>query len=134
MRNIIQRIKYRNLYVDLDPKDTSVTLSKKLFTHMGVMKQQEAKVIVIKIGNTVGGPIYAIELNPPIPEEHKETPMADIQFNTKYHTAGFESLMPTVSRIFYDYNLPATSPVRLRVVPQKLPGNRTCYLMIPPSR
>lgn len=131
-KDLIQRFKNRGLYVDLDPADTSITLSKKLFAEMGVMKQEQAKVIVFFLANSINGSIYAFELNPPLPKG-SETPTAEIMFNTKHHCAGFESLVPTVARILYDYNLP-NKPIRLRVMPKELPDGRTAWIMLPPKR
>lgn len=114
--------------MDLDPADTSITLSKKLFQKMGVMNQKEAKVIVFLVCQRAGQPIYAFELNPPLPKG-SETPVADVQFNTKHNCVGFETLVPTVAKILFDYLLP-NKPVRLRVVPQDVKG-RTIWKMMP---
>ena len=133
IKTFIQRFKNRGLYVDLDPADTSVTLSKKLFIRMGVMKQKEAKVIMFRVANSVAGDVYAFELNPPIPEEDKETPMADIMINTKHKCFGFETLVPTVAAMLYSWGLP-NKAVKAKVIPQKLDDNRTIWLIMPPKR
>ena len=128
----------RGLYVDLDPADTSITLSKELFIKMGVMKQQEAKVIVFIVCQTIsrpdwekGLPIYGFELNPPLPKG-SDTPTAEIMFNTKHHCVGFETLVPTVAMILNDYHLPNRS-VRLKVIPHEVQG-RTIWMMLPSKR
>lgn len=134
MKKIIEYIndwKYRGLYVDLDPVDTSITLSKKLFQKMGVMQQKEAKVMVFMIAQACEQPIYGFELNPPLPED-SEAPVAEIQFNTKHHCVGFETLVPTVAMILYDYLLP-NKLIRLRVRPLQL-SDRTVWMMMPPKR
>ena len=133
LKNLWFRWKCRGLYVDLDPADTSVTLSKKLFIQMGVMKQKEAKVMMFRAANSAAGDVYAFELNPPVPEENKETPMAEVMINTKYKTFGFETLVPTVASMLYSWGLP-NKPVRAKVIPQKLDNNRTIWLILPPKR
>ena len=55
---------------------------------------------------------YAFTLNPDIDQP---TCLADIQYNSKHHSIGFESLCPTVNRIFYDYGLPPYKKVRLSI-------------------
>ena len=101
IKELIHRFKYRGLYVDLDPNDTSITLSKKLFAKLGVMQGKEAKVIVFFVANSVCGDIYGFELNPPLPKD-SQTPVAEIMYNTKHRCVGFETLVPTVSRMLYD--------------------------------
>lgn len=51
------------------------------------------------------------------PKLSKETQLADVQFNTKYGTVGFESLVPTVARVLYDYGIEAER-VKLSVTEQ----------------
>lgn len=134
MKKIIDYIlnfKNRDLYVDLDPDDSSITLSKKLFQKMGVMEQKKAKVMVFIIAQACKQPIYAFELNPPLPKD-SETPVAEVQFNTRHHCVGFETLVPTVAKILYDYMLP-NHPVRLMVRPRQIDG-RTIWLMMPQKK
>jgi hypothetical protein len=51
------------------------------------------------------------------PKLSKETQLADVQYNTKYGTVGFESLVPTVARVLYDYGIDADR-VKLSVTEQ----------------
>lgn len=105
--------RHRSLYVIADPADNSVTLSRALFEHMDVMNQEQAKVFMFSVGDgSAGTGIYAFTLNPDI---EQPTCLADIQYNSKHHSIGFESLCPTVNRIFYDYGLPYDKPVKLSV-------------------
>lgn len=99
----------RTLYVIADATDNSITFSKALFDLMDVMKLDVAKVYVFKLCSK---PYYAFAINPPI---EQETQLADIQYNAKHKCIGFESLCPTVNRIFYDYGLPADTKVKLSV-------------------
>lgn len=112
-RNMFDRIKNwyrrRTFFVICDPADNSVTLSKSLFKHMGVMDMDVAKVYVFFIPDL---DCYGFIMNP---EFDQETQLADIQYNEKHKTIGFECLVPTVNRIFYDYNLPHDGRVKLSV-------------------
>lgn len=111
--------RHRSLYVIADPADNSVTLSRALFEHMDVMNQEQAKVFVFRLFVASRHcRVYAFTLNPDI--QHP-TCLADIQYNSKHRSIGFESLCPTVNRIFYDYGLPYDRPVKLSVEPATVP-------------
>lgn len=111
--------RHRSLYVIADPADNSVTLSRALFEHMDVMNQEQAKVFMFSVGDgSAGTGIYAFTLNPDI---EQPTCLADIQYNSKHRSIGFEALVPTVNRIFYDYGLPYDRPVKLSVEPATVP-------------
>lgn len=106
----------RTFFVICDPNDNSVTFSKALFKHLNVMKMEKAQVYVFSLATGVA-PYkdrgeYGFILNP---EFDCETQLADIQYNDKHKTIGFECLVPTVNRIFYDYGLPHDKPVKLSV-------------------
>lgn len=103
----------RRMYVIIDGSDNSVTLSQHLCKHMDFMGLETAKVFVFGItGDGSGEKAYGFMLNPDL---EQETQLADIQYNSKYHCVGFESLNPTVARILYDYGLPASAKVKLSV-------------------
>lgn len=116
----------REIYVTADPRDSSVTLSSKLFHLLDVMGSQEAEVRVFvfyvkETGN------YAFAVNPAI---EQETVMPTIQVNMKHMTIGFETLCPTVQKIFYDYCLPSDEERRLdvrRCTRRRNDGSRLVY-------
>ncbi len=116
--------RHRVLYVILDATDNSVTLSRVLFELMDVMTLEEAKVFVFHLCNhctddaSHSGALYAFMINPNF---GMSTQLADIQYNAKHRTIGFETLCPTVNRIFFDYGIPATATkVKLTVKPVRL--------------
>ena len=134
-RKILDWFLYRNLYVIADASDNSITLSRSLFRHMGGLDLDKAKVFVFKIptaGRRPQGsddrPIYAFVVNPGF---EQETTLADIQYNEKYKSIGFETLNPTVNRIFYDYGMPAMIKVKLSVKVRKA-VDITYYQICPP--
>lgn len=114
------------MFVIADAKDNSVTLSQRLFKHMNVMEQDEAKVYVFYIPDMRS---YGFILNPKLDQE---TQLCEIQYNTKHKCIGFETLIPTVNRIFYDYGMPADICCRLTVKPRKS-GNLQYYQICPPN-
>lgn len=120
LRNMIQRLKNwlqrRTFYVICDPADNSVTLSRQLFRHMDVMKLDKVQVFVFSLAPSDRAlrerGEYGFVVNP---EFDVETQLAEVQYNDKYRCIGFETLNPTVNRIFYDYGLPHDQRVKLSV-------------------
>lgn len=110
IKNWWQSLRY---YVIADPADNSVTLSKALFTHIknNAREGDEARVFVFRVGDR-----YGFMANPGI---EQPTQMCDIQYNDKYRCIGFETLCPSVGKIFYDYGIPAYKPQRLAVTIHK---------------
>lgn len=132
--------RHSRLFVIIDPKDNSVTFSKALFRYLDIMDEPDAKVHVFRLCNATSEcgdrsvNIYAFCINPPI---EQETQLADIQYNSKYHCVGFESLCPTVARICYDYGLPMMKPVKLSVElgsVQKAAAPLDYFILMPPKR
>lgn len=101
----------RRFFVTADPNDNGVTLSHALYKHMAdsAMPGADARVFVFYIPFTQ---CYGFMLNPPI---EASTQLCDIQYNAKYKTVGFETLCPTIGRMFYDYGITGMNPCKLTV-------------------
>ena len=117
-------------YVLLDPADNSVTLSRALFREMqkSANPGDPARVFVFAVPEKHS---FGFMLNPPIDQP---TQLCDIQFNDRYHCVGFETLCPSVGRIYYDLGLPTHAPCRLSVERATTPDGHAYYLLIPPQR
>ena len=126
LNNIYNMLFHRSMYIIADPRDNSITLSRRLVRRMGVMKAEQAKVFVFKTNDKYQR--YAFTLNPQLPEP---TQLCAIQYNTKHRCIGFETLCPTVNKIFYDYRLPLAKAVKLSVRSRTL-RHITYYVIIPP--
>lgn len=126
--------KWRSLryYVIADPSDNSVTLSKHLFDHMKKCAESSgvdgASVFVFRIPQ---GGSFGFMLSHEISEP---TQFCQIQYNGKYRCIGFETLCPSVGRIFFEYGLPALRPVKLSVSVQQTPQGKTYYQFDLPTR
>lgn len=130
------------LYVIADATDNSITFSRYLFRLLDVMDEADAKVYVTRLCNVESttlkiwdGILYAFCINPPI---NQDTQLADIQYNAKYHCIGFESLCPTVNRIFYDYGIMDMHRVKLSVIPCSVRRDSVTdriryYVILPPK-
>ncbi len=135
MRKIIDKIKNwwqlrKGYYVTLDMRDSSVSFSKGLYARLEpeIMVSAECKMrnaeSVESMGVDARGKVmmfwepesecYGFVVSPKL---SKETQLADVQFNTKYGTVGFETLVPTVARVLYDYGIDADR-VKLSVTEQ----------------
>ena len=129
-------LRLRKFYVIADATDNSITLSKWLFRMMDVYNQDEAKVFVFSVNqiNDIGEAFqkeYAFTLNPKL---EQETQLCDIQYNQKHRCIGFETLNPTVNRIFYDYGLHTDTRCKLSVdMLQTNVGNITYYKLLRPK-
>lgn len=106
----------------LDPRDNSVTLSKRLFTHMRRNTTDgKAKVFVFYVP---AEDTFAFTANHGI---EQETVLCDIQYNGRYHCVGFETLCPSVGYILQHYGLPADKQLRTSVSVRKAPNGFTYY-------
>lgn len=129
--NIFSRLRRRRLYVVLDPADSSVTLSRGLFSHIRKAHGDDSgpapKVFVFYVPALN---LYAFSVGASMDGPAQ---LADIQYNSKYRTVGFETLNPTVARIFYDYRIrPHNRPCRLRVTPAKPDVGHPFYIIDQP--
>lgn len=127
LRDIILRLLGLDCYVIADSTDNSVTFSRRLFRRLKVvMGLDVAKVLVFYVPESR---CYAFTLNPSI---EQETQLADIQYNSKHRCVGFESLVPTVNRIFYDYGLPSGIRCKLSVRRHTAPNGIVYYQICRP--
>lgn len=122
-------LRLQKLYVIADATDNSITLSKWLFRMMDVYSHDEAKVFVFIVfsiadDGKVKNKEYAFTLNPKLDQE---TQLCDIQYNQKHRCIGFETLNPTVNRIFYDYGLKADTRCKLSVDMRHTEQNDVTY-------
>lgn len=110
-------------YVIADPDDNSVTLSQKLFAHIrrNAKEGDMARVFVFRI---TGTELFAFCTNPEI---EQPTQMCDIQYNGKYRCVGFETLCPSVCRMFYEYGLPDCKRIKLSVSIHKASNGMIYY-------
>lgn len=134
MRKLAERIKRwwklrQGFYVTMDMRDSSVSFSRKLYARL------EPEIMVnVELSSIEGENRAYVDTRGKVmmfwepesecygfvvsPKLSKETQLADVQFNTKYGTVGFESLIPTVARVLYDYGIVADR-VKLSVTEQK---------------
>ena len=101
-----------------DPADNSITLSKRLFHHIK-NNAAEGDAPVVFVFRIPEDGTFGFMLNPGI---EQPTQMCEIQYNGKHKCVGFESLCPSVGRIFYDYGLGDDKTVVLSVSVRKING------------
>ena len=116
-------LRYHHYYVIADCSDNSITFSRKLYRHIELSSHCEdtAKVFVFHIP---AWGTYGFTVNPVL---DRKTQLADIQYNEKYKTIGFESLCPSVNRIFCDYGFPCDFKMKLTVTVHRLGDGKVFY-------
>ena len=132
LKRIINKWRSLRYYVVADPADNSVTLSKRLFRHITMQAEREgvadASVFVFRVKN---GKEFGFMAGHGVEES---AGLCRIQYNGKYKCVGFQTLCPSVGRIFFDYGLPALKPARLSVSVKKTGTGKTFYLIDIPSK
>jgi hypothetical protein len=129
----IKKIKkwWRSLryYIVADPYDNSVTLSKRLFQHIknNAKEGDSACVFMFHIPDN---DTFGFMVNPVI---EQSTQLCDIQYNDKYKCIGFETLCPSVGKIFYRYGLPFDRRVKISVSVRQNVSNLTYYQLDKPN-
>lgn len=132
--SLIDRWRSLRYYVIADPADNSVTLSKRLFLHMRKEAEKAGddgdatSVFVFRIPRHA---TFGFMLNPEI---DGPTQLCQIQHNSKYRCIGFETLCPSVGRVFFEYGLPATRPAKLSVSVRRTPQGKTYYQFDAPNK
>lgn len=126
-------LRYHRYYVIADCSDNSITFSRKLYRHIefSSCSRDAAKVFVFRIP---AWDSYGFIVNPILDGDtvsdtsfRGQTQLADIQYNRKYRTIGFESLCPSVNVIFYEYGLPSHLKMKLTVTVHHLADGKVFY-------
>lgn len=126
LKNYLESLR---LYVIADAKDNSISFSHGLYKRLNVMKQDQALMMCFKVSGTEN---YAFMMNPPgLTQE--DTQLANVMYDYNERSVGFECLVPTVNRIFYDYGLPADTKWKLEVKEATLPNGRRYYIICRPN-
>lgn len=120
---IIRWVRSLRFYVIADPADNSVTLSRRLFSHMrkGAAGDDVPRVFVFRIPER---DTFGFMLNPAL---DKPTQLCDIQYNDRYRCIGFETLCPSVGLMFHEYGLPAEGKAKLSVSVCQTPQGKVYY-------
>ena len=125
LKKLWRAIRWRRHFVIADPRDNSVTFSKQLYRRIVRDNDLDRQAKVLGFySDSIG--LYGFIINPDVVES---TIMADIQFDSRTRTIGYESLCPTVNQICYRFNLPFDRPVKLTVTALLMPDGKTAYIM-----
>lgn len=127
MVKLIRKLHNRfSRFVIADASDNSVTISRSLLSDI---KRQGAREVDVFVFYIPAFKAYGFTINP---ELTRQTTLARLQYNSKYRSIGFESLCPTVNKIFYDYGLQPNSQARLKVRRHITGDNKIIYIIQPP--
>lgn len=120
---LLRSFRYRRYYIIADCSDNSITFSHGLYKHIvsNSNRQDMAKVFVFRVPDWQ---TFGFMVNPDL---NQETQLADIQYNDKYKSIGFESLCPTVNMIFSEYRLPLDAKAKLTVSTRQTADGKMFY-------
>lgn len=100
----------------IDGSDNSVSMSKGMIKAVGIYDKDIEGALIVKTSTEQ----YAIVFKEKGSPNHSElSNVANIQYNTKYKSIGFETLTPMANRILNDYGLPLMSKQKLSVKMRK---------------
>lgn len=120
--------KNRDLFVDVDGADNSVTCSKRLLKKMKPMERDDVRILVFRVGEDYG---FCFLTDSEQAMKQNSVQAGELSLNTKYNCIGFESLNPTVNRMLYKYGL-VSGKYRLSVTEHRSNGLRYWRIERPP--
>lgn len=96
----------------IDGSDNSVSMSKGMIKAVGIYDKDIEGALIVKTTDEQYGIVFKEKDRP----EHSElSNVANIQYNSKYKSIGFETLTPMANRILDDYGLPIMSKQKFSV-------------------
>lgn len=121
IRTIWDNVRSIGCYIEIDPRDNSITFSPRLVKLMRLNELGTARAILHKIRGVDSLYHYGISINPEIPDEAFAP---DVQYNVKYNTFGFEA---NVNGMLHDLCLSAEIIHRARVKRRRTDTNHIYY-------
>ena len=127
----VNGFRHRNVFVVLDGRANSVTLSKGIYDHIMQKERTENSIFVFRLSDRG---TYGFCMREDWEELRKaNTAFAQLQFNQKYKKVGFRSDYPSVTAILYENDLPLDRMVRLTCIPRKSAKGEPYYEIMRPN-
>lgn len=105
----------RHFYIIADASDNSMTINQELYNAMNVENAEDIRIFVFRVEDSFGFIINSEET------KNDNVHYSTLQYNSKHKSIGFETLNPTVNRMFYDFKLPGTiTKCKLSVTKEKV--------------
>lgn len=101
----------RSMFVVIDGRGNSLTLSSKLYKHMDVASHSSRKVFVFAVDNTFG---FCFQDND---KGLEGAAVCELAINERFNSIGFDLVNPTAAQILYKFNLPADGAYKFSVRP-----------------
>lgn len=124
LKSIFRRI-FGNLYIICDSSDNSVSLSDELLAYiredLGPVGKVNARIMSGRKEDKSTGNYYIYFFGDEGDGNYKST----LCRNDYYDSVGFETLIPTINRIFYDYSI-NEKVAKLKVKPVRI-GDKKLY-------
>jgi len=94
-----------------------MTINQELYNAMNVENTEDIRIFVFRVEDSFGFIINSEET------KNDNVHYSTLQYNSKHKSIGFETLNPTVNRMFYDFKLPGTiTKCKLSVTKEKVKG------------
>lgn len=127
----VNGFRHRNVFVVLDGRANSVTLSKCIYDHIMQKERTDNSIFVFRLSDRG---TYGFCMREDWEELRKaNTAFAQLQFNQKYKKIGFRSDFPSITAILDEYNLPLNRMVRLTCIPRKSAKGEPFYEIMRPN-
>lgn len=127
----VNSFRHRNVFVVLDGRANSVTISKGIYDHIMQKERTDNSIFVFRLSDRGS---YGFCMREDWEELRKaNTAFAQLQFNQKYKKVGFRSDYPSITAILDEYDLPLDRMVRLTCIPRKSAKGEPYYEIMRPN-
>lgn len=127
----VNGFRHRNIFVILDGRANSATLSKGIYDHIMQKERTDYSVFVFRLSDRR---TYGFCMREDWEELRKTlTAFTQLQFNQEHKKVGFRSDLPSITAILDDYNLPLNRMVRLTCIPRKSGKGEPYYEIMRPN-
>lgn len=127
----VNGFRHRNVFVVLDGRANSVTLSKGIYDHIMQKERTDYSIFVFRLSDRG---TYGFCMREDWEELRKaNTAFTQLQFNQEHKKVGFRSDFPSITGILDEYNLPLDRMVRLTCIPRKSAKGGPYYEIMRPN-
>lgn len=120
---LIKGLWYRDMYVVLDGRVNSVTLSKSLYKNINSVSREDLSLHLFKSSDKG---LYCFAFREDFQQlQESDTLFTSLQYNKTYNKIGFQTEM--LPKLLYEYHLPSDVLAKLSVIPRKTKTGQTFY-------
>ena len=117
------------IYVEIDPRDNSVTMSRGFVSAAVVLHMEDDKVLVLCEKDDDKKFLFTFDVGADVNED--ETQVGHVQYNSKFSSFGFETLCPSVNWMYYKWGIRDMKMRKLKVTRHVIHGKDYWYIETP---